>query len=310
MRGGVVRIATRESRLALWQAEHVADRLRSLDGDIEVSLVPMTTKGDRHLETSLAKIGGKGLFIKELELAIQRGDADIAVHSMKDVPVELPAGLGIAAVLERADPRDALVSRQFESLETLPDGARVGTSSLRRQCQLRARHPNLDVIPLRGNVDTRLRRLDEGRFEAIILAAAGLDRLGLGERIRERLNPEISLPAVGQGIIGIECRRDDDGTLALLERLEHAPTRHCLAAERACAARLGVDCHAPMAGFAEVVDERLRLRGLIGLPDGNRIVQAELHGLPAAADELGQELARELLSQGAADILRELQAAQ
>jgi hydroxymethylbilane synthase len=302
----VLRIATRRSRLALWQAEHVATLLRQAHPGLVVELVPMVTEGDRILDRALAEVGGKGLFIKELEVAMFEGRADLAVHSMKDVPSELPDGLLLAGVLERADPHDALVSNRFGSLEALPAGARVGTSSLRRQCQLKHSRPELEILQLRGNVDTRLRKLDEGEYDAIILAAAGLLRLGLEERIAARVPTEASLPAVGQGVIGIECRSADAATRRRVGALEHAPTRTCLVAERAFAARLEGSCQSPVAGFAELRDGRLRMRGLVGAPDGTQVFEGELQGRPDEATMLGDQLATQLLQAGAGRLLAAL----
>jgi hydroxymethylbilane synthase len=304
-----LRIATRRSRLALWQAEHVAALLRAAHDGLDVELVPMVTEGDRILDRALAEVGGKGLFIKELEVAMYEGRADLAVHSMKDVPADLPEGMALATVLERADPHDAFVSNRFPGLDALPQGARVGTSSLRRQCQLRHARPDLEVIQLRGNVDTRLRKLDEGRYDAIILAAAGLRRLGLEERIASVVPTEASLPAVGQGIIGIECRADDARTRGLVAALEHAPTRTCLEAERAFAARLQGSCQSPVAGFAEFEGDRLRLRGLVGAPDGRQVFADEVRGPAAEAVVLGDGLASRLLETGAGPLLAALRAA-
>jgi len=301
-----LRIATRRSRLALWQAEHVAARLVAAHPGIAVELVPIVTEGDRVLDRTLAAIGGKGLFIKELEVAMQEGRADLAVHSMKDVPADLPAGMIISAVLERADPRDALVSAHFDSIASLPRGARVGTASMRRQCQLRHRRPDLDIRPLRGNLDTRLRKLDEGEFDAIVLAAAGLRRLGLESRIRATVDAAESLPAVGQGVVGIECRVDDANTRRLLEPLEHAPTRLCLEAERAFAARLGGSCQSPIAAFAELSGDCLALRGLVGAPDGSALFADRIDGAAAQGARLGSELAARVLAAGAAPLLAAL----
>jgi len=307
--GEKLRIATRRSRLALWQAEHVAARLLAAHPGIGVELVPIVTEGDRVLDRTLAAIGGKGLFIKELEVAMQEGRADIAVHSMKDVPADLPAGLIISTVLERADPRDAFVSARFDSIASLPRGARVGTASLRRQCQLRHRRPDLDIRPLRGNLDTRLRKLDEGEFDAIVLAAAGLQRLGLESRIRATVDATESLPAVGQGVVGIECRADDATTRRLLEPLEHAPTRLCLEAERAFAARLGGSCQSPIAAFAELSGDRLALRGLVGAPDGSALFTDRIEGAAIEGAHLGGKLAVRVLAAGAGPLLAELRAA-
>ncbi len=299
-------IATRESALALWQARHVQSELQRLYPGLQVSLLGMTTEGDRNLGSSRAKIGGKGLFVKELEDALADGRADIAVHSMKDVPMHLPAGFALAAILERADPRDAFVSVKYRGLEQLPPGARVGTSSLRRECQLRARHPQLAIEALRGNVQTRLRKLDEGQYDAIILAAAGLKRLGLAGRITALLPPEASLPAVGQGALGIECREDRGDLAGLLAPLVHAPTRQCVLAERAFSRTLAGSCNVPLAGFAETSGERLLLRGLVGAPDGSRIVRGETGGAAGDAETLGIALGEDLKRRGAADILSAL----
>jgi hydroxymethylbilane synthase len=306
----VLRIATRRSRLALWQAEHVAALLRQAHPGLAVELVPMVTEGDRILDRALAEIGGKGLFIKELEVAMFEGRADLAVHSMKDVPAALPDGMVLAAVLERADPRDAFVSNRFKTLDALPIGAKVGTSSLRRQCQLRHTRPDLEILQLRGNVDTRLRKLDQGEYDAIILAAAGLKRLGLDQRIASLVPAEASLPAVGQGVIGIECRGADQLTRQLVGALEHTATRTCLEAERAFAARLEGSCQSPVAGFAELAAGRLRVRGLVGAPDGTQVFADETAGDPAKAAELGDDLAARLLQAGAGPLLAALRAPQ
>ena len=303
-----IRIATRKSPLAMWQAEHVADALRRAHPDLEVKILGMSTQGDKILDTPLAKIGGKGLFVKELEERMLSGDADIAVHSMKDVPVELPAGLHLAVILEREDPRDAFVSNHHASLTVLPQGARVGTSSLRRQCQLADRRPDLEIIPLRGNVNTRLRKLDEGEYDAIILAAAGLLRLGFAERIRGFISTEDSLPAIGQGAIGIECRTDDARVNGLLQPLHHAPTAARVLAERAMNRRLEGGCQVPIGGHATLDEDELHLRGLVGTVDGSEIIRAEISGPQSDAEHLGSALGEELLQHGAAEILRELYA--
>jgi len=303
---GEIRIATRRSRLALWQAEHVAARLRAAHQGLEVRLLPMVTEGDRIVDRALASAGGKGLFIKELEAAILAGQADIAVHSMKDVPTALPDGMAITAVLERADPRDAFVSRLHAKFTELPKSVCVGTSSLRRQSQLKRARPDLEIAVLRGNVETRLRKLDEGEFAAIILASAGLDRLELGARIRERLAPERMLPAVGQGVIGIECRTADARVRSLLASLEHAATRCCLEAERAFAARLGGSCQSPIAGYATLAGDRIDLRGLVGSPDGSQIFEDRVAGDAGDAGKLGIALAERLLAAGAEALLKSL----
>jgi hydroxymethylbilane synthase len=301
----LLRIATRKSALALWQAEHVASLLRSAHTGLRVELVPMSTKGDRIQDRSLAAIGGKGLFIKELEVALEEQRADIAVHSMKDVPGELPDGLEIAAVLPRADPRDALLAAAaVERLADLPHGARVGTSSLRRQAQLLAARPDLKVEALRGNVDTRLRKL--GELDAIILACAGLIRLGWEARITARLSPSDCLPAVAQGIIGIECRSDDASTRSLLQSLNDAPTRITMDAERAFAAKLGGSCQSPIAAHATLRDGRLALEGLVAEPDGSRILRDSIAGEASAARRLGEDLAERIMKAGAGELLERL----
>ena len=299
-------IATRESLLAMWQARHVQARLTELYPRTAVSLLGMTTEGDRKLGSSLAKIGGKGLFVKELEAALADGSADLAVHSLKDVPMHLPEGFALGAILARADPRDALVSNRFDSLAALPRGARVGTSSLRRESQLRVHYPHLQIHSLRGNVQTRLRKLDDGEYDAIILAAAGLQRLGLEARIRAALAPEAMLPAVGQGALAIECRADRADVLALLQPLAHAATTQCVTAERALSRALAGSCNVPLGGYAEVTGARLRLRGYVGAPDGTRHVAAQVEGAAADAEALGNTLAERLKAQGAGEILRAL----
>lgn len=299
-------IATRESALALWQARHIESRLVELYPHLEVSILGMTTEGDRKLGTSLAKIGGKGLFVKELEDALAAGRADIAVHSLKDVPMHLPEGYTLGAILARADPRDAFVSTQFATLLALPPGARVGTSSLRRESQLRAKFPYLRIEPLRGNVQTRLRKLDDGDYDAIILAAAGLQRLGLEHRITSTLSPEEMLPAVGQGALAIECRRDRADVLALLKALHDEITAACVTAERALSRSLAGSCNVPLAGYGEISGARLWLRGYVGAPDGTRHVSAHTRGAAADAESLGVALAAQLKAQGAGAILAAL----
>jgi hydroxymethylbilane synthase len=301
-----IRIATRQSPLALWQAEHVAARLKAAHPGLEVELVRMVTRGDKLLDAPLAKVGGKGLFVKELEQGIFEGSADLAVHSMKDVPAELPEGLHLSAILVREDPRDAFVSTRHASLAELPPRARIGTSSLRRQCQLKLRFPGCETVALRGNVGTRLDKLESEGFDAIILAAAGLKRLGLEDRITEWLAPEDSLPAVGQGAIGIECRRDDPYINGLLSVLHDAPTATRVRAERAFNHRLNGGCQVPIAGYAELVGDRLRLRGLVGRPDGSAVARGEVEGHGDDAEALGTALADDLLARGAGHILREL----
>ena len=299
-------IASRESALAMWQAEHIRDRLRALYPQTEVSILGMTTQGDQILDVTLSKIGGKGLFVKELETALEDGRADLAVHSLKDVPMHMPEGFVLAAIGEREDPHDAFVSNQYEDLAALPAGSVVGTSSLRRESQLRARFPHLSIEPLRGNVQTRLRKLDEGQYAAIILAAAGLKRLGLGSRIRNVIASEDSLPAVGQGALGIECRADRADVAALLQPLHHADTAACVLAERAMSRVLAGSCQVPLGGFAEVQNGRLRMRGFVASPDGKRMVRSELTGEIADPEELGKRVADALLAQGAGEILAAL----
>jgi hydroxymethylbilane synthase len=301
-----LRIATRRSPLALWQAEHVAQRLMAAHPGLTVELVPMTTRGDRILDVPLAKVGGKGLFVKELEQGLLAGDADLAVHSMKDVPVDLPAALHLPVVLAREDPRDAFVSVRHAGLAALPAGARVGTSSLRRQVQLLERRPDLQISPLRGNVGTRLDKLDHGEYDAVVLASAGLRRLGLAARITEHLPPEVLLPAIGQGAIGIECRRKDPRTEALIGVLDDPQTHTRVRAERALNARLAGGCQVPIAGHAVLVEGRLELRGLVGRPDGSQVVRGLARGTAEQAQELGEALAEELLARGAGAILREI----
>jgi len=304
-----LRIATRKSPLALWQAEYVRDRLLAAHPGLQVELVRMTTQGDKILDSPLAKIGGKGLFVKELEEGLLSGRADLAVHSMKDVPVELPSGLHLAVICEREDPRDAFVSRHYKTLDELPQGARVGTSSLRRQCQLKARRPDLQILNLRGNVNTRLAKLDGGEFDAIILAAAGLLRLGFSERITAYLEPEVSLPAIGQGAVGIECRNDDPEVNALLSVLDHRETHIRVSAERAMNHRLEGGCQVPIAGHATLDDDTLWLRGLVGDPKDGLVIRGEVSGPATEAQRLGVTLADDLLSRGAAAILKAVYAA-
>lgn len=300
---GRLRIATRRSRLALWQAEHVAARLSALHPGLVVSLVPIVTEGDRIQDRSLAAVGGKGLFIKELEGALLDGAADLAVHSMKDVPGQMPPGFAIAAALERGDARDAFVSARYESLAALPPGARVGTSSPRRECQLRRRRPDLAVVVMRGNVETRLRKLEAGECDALILAAAGLERLGLSDRIRARLAPQEMLPAVGQGVVGVECAASREDVLALVRPLEHAATRLALDAERGFSAGLGASCRSPIAAHATIGGNDLRLTGLVGSQDGT-VMFADIAVGPATdAARIGRELSARLVAAGAGALL-------
>jgi hydroxymethylbilane synthase len=300
----IIRIATRKSPLALWQAEHVAARLELAFPEITTELVTMVTKGDKILDAPLAKVGGKGLFVKELEQGILEGIADIAVHSMKDVPVEFPAGLHLAVILEREDPSDAFVSNHYKSLDDLPSNARIGTSSLRRQCQIKAKFPQAEILSLRGNVNTRLAKLDAGEFDAIILASAGLKRLGMAARITQALPTTVSLPAMGQGAIGIECRVADAELNQLLQVFHHAITDICIRAERAMNARLNGGCQVPIGGFAQIDGEQLFMRGLVGHPDGSVIYRAERYGVISQAEAIGVAIAEDLLAQGADKILQ------
>lgn len=302
----VIRIATRQSPLALWQAEHVAALLQQAYPQLAIELIKMVTRGDKILDAPLAKIGGKGLFVKELEQGMLEGTADIAVHSMKDVPVEFPEGLHLAAILQREDPTDAFVANHYQSLDDLPPQARIGTSSLRRQCQLQARFPQAEILPLRGNVNTRLAKLDAGEFDAIILASAGLKRLGLAERITATLSPEMSLPAIGQGAIGIECRVDDAELNEMLQVLHHPETGMCVRAERAMNARLNGGCQVPIAGFAQLQAGILTLKGLVGSPDGQTLLRAEQQAPMQQAEALGIATADALLAAGAGQILQAL----
>ncbi len=302
----IIRIATRQSPLALWQAQYVQTQLMAFHPGLQVELVPMVTRGDIILDTPLAKVGGKGLFVKELELAMQDGRADIAVHSMKDVPVEFPEGLGLVTICERDDPRDAFVSNHFANLAALPAGSIVGTSSLRRQCQLREQRPDLVIRDLRGNVGTRLGKLDNGDYDAIILAVAGLKRLNLEDRIRVALSPEECLPAVGQGAVGIECRLDDHYTRELLAPLAHRETTLRVLAERAMNMRLEGGCQVPIGSYAEVNGDQIWLRALVGAPDGSQMVRGERRGNTADAERLGVDLAEELLANGAREILQDV----
>lgn len=302
----LIRIATRKSPLALWQAQAVACELKAHHADIEVELVRLSTQGDRMLDSLLASIGGKGLFVKELEQGLFDQHADIAVHSIKDVPVSLPAGLCLPVILAREDPRDVFVANGFSRFADLPSQARIGTASLRRQCQIKARFPALQVLPIRGNVNTRLARLDRGEFEALILAAAGLKRLGLEDRISSYLSEDESLPAIGQGAIGIECREADEWVLELILPLNNVNTHTCIRAERALNTYLKGGCQAPVAGFARLIDGVVHLRGLIGDPDGRTILYGSAQGAPEDAERIGCEVAEQLLTQGAGRILHML----
>ena len=299
-----IRIATRKSELALWQASYVSQRLESLPAVSAVELVPLSTRGDEVLDRSLQKIGGKGLFIKELESAMQAGDADIAVHSMKDVPADMPDGFCIGAVLERADPSDALVSAG-QTLSELPDGATVGTSSLRRQAQLKALRPDLEIAPLRGNVNTRLGKLDEGQFDAIILASAGLERLGLGDRITEKFSPSQMLPAAAQGVVGIECLGSRDDLLTVLAEIEDPISALTTTAERAVSRALDASCQSPVASFAEQDGDDLSVQALVASEDGQTVLREAVKGHPSEAVSLGEKAARQLLDAGAGELLQD-----
>lgn len=301
-----LKIATRQSPLALWQAEHIRARLNELYPDLTVELVQFVTKGDKILDTPLAKIGGKGLFVKELEAALLDGRADLAVHSMKDVPMHLPEGLTLAVICEREEPLDAFVSNQYANFDELPHGAKVGTSSLRRKCQILQQRPDLEIIDLRGNVGTRLSKLDDGLYDAIILASAGLKRLGLAERIRHCLAPTLSLPAVGQGALGLECRADDQELLELISPLQHEVTSICVRAERAFNAYLEGGCQVPIAGYAIITQNQLQIEGRVGSVDGKTLLKEQLSGALDEGERLGVVLAEKLLAQGAGELLKAL----
>jgi len=299
-------IASRESALAMWQARHIQARLQALYPDATVEILGMTTTGDQILDSPLARIGGKGLFVKELEQALADGRADLAVHSMKDVPMNLPEGFALAATGEREDPRDAFVSVRYQRLEDLPQGSVVGTSSLRRQSQLQARFPHLMIESLRGNLQTRLRKLDEGQYAAIILAAAGLKRLGLEERITQLIDPENSIPAVGQGALGIEIRADRDDMRELLNPLNHPDTAACVEAERAMSRALAGSCTVPLGAYAHIENGALRMTGFVASMDGSEMVRDSVEGAPSDADALGRALAEKLIARGADRILAAL----
>lgn len=301
-----LKIATRQSPLALWQAEHIKARLQDLHPGLVVELVKFVTQGDKILDTPLAKIGGKGLFVKELENALLDGRADLAVHSMKDVPMDLPENLTLAVICERENPFDAFVSNQYLTLDDLPQGARLGTSSLRRKSQIQAYRPDLTIIDLRGNVGTRLGKLDAGEYDAIILATAGLKRLQLESRIKQILPPDLSLPAVGQGALGLECRSNYQAVLTLIAPLSDASTNICIRAERAFNRTLQGGCQVPIAGFAVLENDQLFMQGRVGSPDGQQLLKAEISGAPAQAEQLGQQLAQRLLDQGAGELLAAL----
>ncbi|AKC32270.1 hydroxymethylbilane synthase [Candidatus Pantoea carbekii] len=299
------KIATRKSPLALWQAQYVKNQLIKAYPYLHFDLVPIITKGDIKIDRQSVKIGGKGLFIKELQQAILEKRADLAVHSIKDITMNFPKGLGLTIICKREDPYDTFVSKNYDSIETLPRGATIGTSSLRRQCQIRMFRPDLAIRPIRGNIDTRLSQLDHGEYDAIILAAAGLKRLGLSNRIRHTLSAELSLPAVGQGAIGIECRLDDTELITLLQVLNHTDTAVCIHAERALNIHLGGGCQVPIASFAILENNQIWLRGLVCSPDGMKIVIGERRGAYSNAEQIGISLAEELLDNGARTILHQ-----
>jgi len=304
----LVRIATRKSPLAMWQAEYVRQKLLNHHPDLQVELLAMSTRGDRLLDAPLAKVGGKGLFVKELETAMLEDMADIAVHSMKDVPMEFPEGLALAVICEREDPTDAFVSNNYQNLDQLPEGAVLGTSSLRRQSQVNARFPNLQIKDLRGNVNTRLAKLDAGEYDALVLASAGLIRLNMTQRITSRLDTNLCLPAGGQGAVGIECRIDDVEILDLLKPLHDSHTACCVMAERAMSRRLQGGCQVPIACYAELNCDTqiLNLRGLVGTVDGQTLLEADIQGPRESAEQLGELLADKLLSMGAGEILNKV----
>lgn len=306
MQKDLLRIATRKSPLALWQAEHVRDRLEALHPGLQVELMPMTTTGDQLLSQPLSQVGGKGLFLKELERAMLDGDADLAVHSMKDVPPVLPNGLGLVAIMERHAPEDAFVSNNFENLDALPQNATVGTASLRRTTQLKARRPDLNITLLRGNLQTRLRKLDEGEYDAIVLACAGLERLGLEARIQQRLTPELMVPAVGQGALGLEARLNDPLVASLVAPLVCAKTTACVTAERSMSEQLGGSCSVPIGAYATLKGDQLTLQGLVGSVDGTTVLKTQLSDSANNASTLGEAVAAKLVAQGAQAILDNL----
>jgi len=303
-------IGTRGSKLALWQAEWIKSLLLGLNPSIAVELMKIKTTGDKIQDVPLAMVGGKGLFVKEIEEAMMRGEIDLAVHSMKDVPTVLPDELHISCITKREDPRDAFISNKYDSLESLPEGAPLGTSSLRRSCQIKALRPDINIVSLRGNFDTRIRKLDEGQFDAIILAAAGANRLGLTDRVRQLISAEVSLPAIAQGAVGIECRKDDSFINELIAPLRHDDSTVCVTAERAALLRLEGGCQVPIAAHAVLEGERLFMNGLVGSVDGSVIIRAEKQGASKDAYDIGIALAEDLLSQGADRILAEVYGAQ
>lgn len=298
-----IRIATRESKLALWQAHYVQDRISETHPGIKTEIIGMTTQGDRDKRSPLSRIGGKGVFVKELEQALLMGEADIAVHSMKDVPSVLPGGLSIQAICERADPRDAFVSRKYQRIEEVPSGGRIGSSSLRRRLQLKSRYPDLQYLELRGNVGTRLEKLDEGEFEGIILAAAGLGRLGLQQRISEHLSPAYCIPSAGQGAVGIESRIDDSRVNDVLHKISHPETEFCVSCERLITARLGANCNLPIAVFAEIEDGLMHLSSFVSDGDGKKIINVRLSGPVEEGKQLAEQVAGELLDRGAGELI-------
>ena len=306
MAGSGLRIVTRESPLAMWQAQFVCARLQEMHPGLRVEIKTVKTIADRFLHKSLAEMGGKGVFVKELEQALLNDEADLAVHSMKDVTVDLPAGLGITAIMQREDPRDVLVASRYSSMAELPAGARVGTSSLRRQCQLNAARAGLVLQDIRGNVGSRLQKLDNGTYDALILAAAGMKRLGREDRISGYLDVEDMVPAIGQGALGIETRAGDAQVLPFVRPLNHEPTRVCVSAERALSRKLYGGCHLPLAAYAEISGEGLSMTALAGYPDGSRVVKDSITGAVGQAEQLGQELGERLLQQGAHEILAEV----
>ena len=299
-----IRIATRTSQLALWQAYYVRDRLLAIHSGLNVEIVELVSQGDKTLDIPLAKVGGKGLFLKELEQSLLANESDIAVHSMKDVTVTLPEGLIIPVICPREDPRDAFVSNRYQSIDDLPNGAVVGSCSLRRRCQIQAAYPHLEVRDLRGNVNTRLKRLDDGDYDALILAASGLIRLDFTDRITHCLDTSVCLPAVGQGAVGIECREGDEEILAMIKPLSDDDAEIRLGAERAANERLGGGCHVPVAVYSEILGDQIHVRGLVGEPDGSVILTAEQTGAIHSAVNLGQEVADALIAQGADKILQ------
>ena len=301
-----IRIATRESQLALWQANEVSRLLSVHHPGIDVEIIGMTTEGDRFLQASLATAGGKGLFVKELEQCLLENQADIAVHSMKDVPYELPATLAIHSILQREDPRDAFVSNHYSTIDELPENSVVGTSSTRRECQLRAMRPDLSIQPLRGNVNTRLSKLDDGQYDAIILASAGLKRLGFEQRIRQSIDINISIPAIGQGAIGIECRDEDRMTRDLLAPLHHHATALSVMAERGISSALSANCHLPIAAHAQQTANNMTLQALVGMPDGSKMLRAQASGANNEAKNITQSVVAELMDQGATELINSL----